>query len=89
MEFFAFALSRLPDPYAILLGIVIGIMSVHAWQTLVAGLAAGMAMALVFGLSGGMSPDAPAYFVIDAVAVALWASLAFALRELLRRRKPA
>ena len=89
MEIFLFALSRIPDPYAILLGSTIGIVSLHWWQALLAGLAGGVAIALAFGFFGGMSPDAPAYFVVDAMAVAVWASLAFALREMFRRRKAA
>ena len=87
MQLFAFVLSRFPDPYAILLGSSIGIVCRHWWQTLLASFAGGTAMVLVFGLFGGMSPDVPAYIAVDDIVVALWASLAFVLRERLRRYK--
>jgi hypothetical protein len=89
MQFLAFALSRLPDPYAVILGGAVGFFSRVWWQTVLGGLACGMAMVLAFGLFGGMSRDAPAYFVVDALVVAMWSSLAFVLREFLRRRKSA
>ena len=87
MEFLAFALSRLPDPYAILLGGIIGLAARRWWQTVLVGVGGGTLMALSFAFFGGISPDAPAYFVVDAMVVTLWASLVFALRDLLRRRK--
>ena len=87
MQFVAFALSRLPDPFAIALGGTIGIMFRLVWQTVIVGLLGGIAMVFAFGLVGGMSPDAPAFFAVDPLVVTLWASLAFALLEWRRRRK--
>ena len=85
MQLFVFALSRLPDPYALLVGCTIGVVSLRWWQTFVFGVAGGLAMVLIFGLVGGMSSDAPAYFVVDAIVVAMWASLTFVLRERFHR----
>lgn len=89
MQFLVFALNRLPDPYAVILGGAIGVVARAWWQPVLGGLGGGAAMVLVFGLFGGMSRDAPAYFAVDELVVALWASLAFAAREFLRRRKSA
>lgn len=89
MQFLAFAWSRFPDPYAIILGCAIGILSRAWWQTVAGGLAGGAVMVLAFGVIGGMSRDAALYFLVDAVVVALWSSLVFVFRMFLRRRKHA
>jgi hypothetical protein len=88
MQFLAFALGRFPDPFAIILGSAIGILSRAWWQTILGGLTGGAVMALAFGWFGGVSGDVALYFLVDVVVVAAWASFAFAIRSVLRRLKP-
>ena len=89
MQLLVFALGRFPDPFAIILGIAVGILSRTWWQTILGGLAGGAAMTLAFGFFGGVSRDVALYFLVDAIVVAAWASFVFALRSVLRRPKPA
>ena len=88
MQLLVFALGRFPDPFAIILGSAIGILSRTWWQTILGGLAGGAVMTLAFGFFGGISGDVTLYFLVDVIVVAAWASCAFALRSVLRRPKP-
>lgn len=89
MQLLVFALGRFPDPFAIIAGIAIGILSRTWWHTIVGGLAGGAVMTLGFGFFGGVSRDVALYFLVDGIVVAAWASFAFALRRgVLRRPKP-
>ena len=87
MQFLAFALGRFPDPFAIILGVTVGIVSRGWWQTILGGWAGGLIMTLAFAFFGGVSGDAPLYFLVDGIVVVAWASVAFALRNVLRRPK--
>jgi len=89
MQFLLFALGRFPDPYAIILGGALGFLSRAWWQAVLGGLAGGTVMTLAFALYGGVSPNAPLYFLVDGIVVAAWASVAFVLQGVLRRPKPA
>ena len=87
MQFLAFVWSRLPDPYAIMVGVAVGLFAREWWQTVLGGLAGGIAMAFAFGLITGMSRDAALYFLVDAAVVAMWASAVFYLRRVVRERR--
>jgi hypothetical protein len=89
MQLLAFALGRFPDPFAVVLGVAIGILSRTWWKAILGGLAAGAVMTLAFAFFGGVSADAPLYYLVDGIVVAAWASVVFALRRVLRRPKPA
>lgn len=87
MQLVAFAWSRFPDPYAIVLGGAVGFLSRAWWQTVLAGFVGGIALALAFGLIGGMSHDAPVYFLMDAIVAVSWSSAVFYFRGVLRERR--
>ena len=89
MQFLAFALARFADPFAVILGGAIGILSRAWWKTILGVLAGGTVMTLAFEFYGGVSPDAPFYFLVDGTVVAAWASVVFALGKVLRRPNPA
>jgi hypothetical protein len=89
MQLLVFVLGRFPDPFAIVLGSAVGILSRAWWQTILGGLAGGAVMTLAFGFFGGVSRDVALYFLVDAIVVAAWALCVFALRSILRRPKPA
>ena len=82
-----FAWSRFLDPYAIIIAVGVGLLSRAWWQTVLGGLAGGLAMAFVFAMIGGMSSDAPLYFLVDAAVAASWSSVVFFLRGVLRERR--
>jgi len=89
MQFLAFALGRFPDPFAVILGGAIGVLSRTWWKAILGGLAGGTVMTLAFEFYGGVSVDAPLYILVDGIVVAAWASLVFVLRRVLRRPKSA
>jgi hypothetical protein len=89
MQLLVFALGRFPDPFAMVLGSAVGVLSRTWWQAILGGLAGGAVMTLAFGFFGGVSGDVSIYFLVDAIVVAAWASFVFALRSVLRRLKPA
>lgn len=48
MQFLAFPLRRFPDPFAVILGVAIGIFSRIWWMAILGGLAGGTVMTLGF-----------------------------------------
>lgn len=86
-EMLVFAWSRFPDPYAIMLGCAVGVLARAWWQTLLVGFTGGVVMAFAFGVVGGMSHDAPAYFLMDAIVAVSWSSAVFYFRTVLRERR--
>lgn len=87
MQLLVFVLGRFPDPFAIILGSAIGILSRTWWQTILGGLAGGAVMTLAFGFFGGVSGEVALYFLVDTIVVVAWASFVLALRSVLRRPK--